>query len=688
MFELSNGLKRNNYRFLLTFIVIIIGIMILSMINLSTVFAADTSLNPQSAGGIKEALKSESNTININLAEGTYFGDNNTKITIETGKTVTITGKNRDTTTINGGGINSIFLVRDRANLNLINLQIINARTSSNGAAIYNEGSGSITLVNCYFNNNMASGYGGVIYTKGLLDGGTSNIIHYTITNCVFNGNSASSGGAIYNSGGAYNSRNEIKFTISNSRFINNRALSTTTGAGGGAIYNYGGYSGSLNIIELNILNSNFDANVAAVRGGAIYNYGSADLSSNIIIVNVAGSTFSNNAANGGYGGAIYNFDGGNGASTVNNVIKSCVFSGNSVRNTVGGVISTGFGTVVYSNANNGFVNVNIEYSIFSQNIGGIEVFNSGASSKTTANNNWWGSNNIAGKSRNVEISTYFVIRLTSPNPNFSQAIGSSLTCVYTLLLNTGVKGAVNQLPNFTISINYNGRNVAAFNIKSDYRVSVVNNNDQNVFHISGTDRNPSLTIFNIKMPTTISLNNIVTTFGNTVTLTAVLRDANGKPVVGKDVSFFVSGKGIRIVKTNRDGVATCSYIATDFGGVKSWNVAFSGDNFYSAASNVGSISVARAKTKVSITKFVGKFNKKGTFSAKLINSQTKKAIPRKFVHFYSNGKLLTKVMTNNKGIAKLSVTFRYKGPVSLTVRHLGDNTCLPSRKSARNRIK
>lgn len=682
MFKLSKDLKINDFRFFLTFVVIVIGVMMLAMATLSYVSAAnEIDINSFTDGGIKNATRL--NDV-VNLADGLYYGEDNTKITIFNGDSRTIASKNRGGAVIDGENTNWIFSVQDKASLTLINLTITNARALNNGAVINKQGAGVITLINCTFNHNVAfSGNGGVIYTNGLSGTTANNQIQYIITNCSFTSNSANSGGVIYNSGGSSYSQNKITFDISNSIFSNNNAFSSAVGAGGGFVYNYGGYSGSFNEITFNIVNSTFDSNIATTRGGAVYNYGSADFSANTIRFNAYNSTFTNNGANSGYGGTIYNFDGGNGSSRVDNTIKSCIFSGNFVKNGN----SKGFGSVIYSNANHGYAAINIEYSVFSLNTGGIDVYNSGMSAKTVANNNWWGSNDVSGKIYNVTVSSYFIVKLTSSSPNFSQSIGNSLTCTYSLVLNSGARISTANLPDYILTINYNGKNVASFNIKYDYSVSVINNNVQNVFYIANSDKNPSLTLYNKKANVNIVLNSISTVYGGTVSLIATLRDSNGKPIAGRDVSFFVSGKGIRIVKTNSNGVAICPYTATDFAGVKSWNVAFSGDNFYSGSSKAGSISVAKAKTSLVITKFVGKYNKKGSFYAKLVNKNTKKIIARKYVSFYSNGKLLTKVMTNAKGIAKLTVTFRYKGPVTIMVKYVADSTCFGSKKSAKKRI-
>ncbi len=74
------------------------------------------------------------------------------------------------------------------------------------GGAVYFSGTGEVT--NCNFTNNSASNRGGAVYFYGNGD----------VTNCNFTGNNATTGSAIY-----FYSTSATK-TVSNSRFLNNRA--------------------------------------------------------------------------------------------------------------------------------------------------------------------------------------------------------------------------------------------------------------------------------------------------------------------------------------------------------------------------------------------------------------------------------------------------------------------------------
>jgi predicted outer membrane repeat protein len=135
----------------------------------------------------------------------------------------------------------------------------------------------NLTLENCTFSGNQSTtgyGLGGAIYSGN----GSSGTL--TIRDCAFDENiAANSGGAIYNQG---------TLTLENCTFNDNE--STAENGAGGAIYNSN---------ALSIRGCAFDGNVAANGGGAIFNTGSLLLESCVLSDNE--STTGTQA----YGGAV-----------------------------------------------------------------------------------------------------------------------------------------------------------------------------------------------------------------------------------------------------------------------------------------------------------------------------------------------------------------------------------------------
>jgi predicted outer membrane repeat protein len=231
----------------------------------------------------------------------------------------------------------------------LINCTFIsNTATSTNGGAIYNNGS-SVTLIGCIFTANSTSdrmGRGGAICNDWW-----SNL---TMNNCRFNGNQASKeGGAIYNQmsdltlsnctftqncispagvptafawGGAICNASDSRTVLTDCIFVENMA-----GSGGG-MYNYpggnvtlkgcsflgnsGDSGGALDTSHCyaTLVGCTFSGNLAAQSGGAIH----SDLAKSLKVVNCL---FCGNKAT--RGGALYMY------YPTNTTLANCTFASN-----------------------------------------------------------------------------------------------------------------------------------------------------------------------------------------------------------------------------------------------------------------------------------------------------------------------------------------------------------------------
>ena len=297
--------------------IILISIMlIIATLTISSVSANEVTINENTTGGIKEAVNTGNST--IILENGTYKGENNTKIGLDYGKNITIKSKNPNKKAIID--CNNSWFIGNAGNLTLINLIIINGQGIEEGitqGVITNLG--TIYIINCSFMNSNLT-IGSVISNIQISDGVDDEF--YTVTgsayiiNSTFLNNKALEGGAIFNQG---------NITITNSNFANNSANT------GGAIYNIG---------NITITNSNFTNN-SANTGGAIYNYRSNEES-----MKIYSSIFLNNKAIGeeSFGGAIYN-----GFCNIPVIIDSCSFINNSAKMVGGSIASQGSLTILRS---------------------------------------------------------------------------------------------------------------------------------------------------------------------------------------------------------------------------------------------------------------------------------------------------------------------------------------------------
>ena len=320
---------------------LLIGISIIFSFGINATVAANTSnmyvnsssgsdtyngLNSTWIGGLngpKATIKNATGTVKsdgtVHIASGTYKENN---ITIN--KNMNIIGENQKNTIINGQQSgNSIFTIASGVNLTIINLTLTNGTSNNGGGAINNIYGGTLTVDNCSFTNNKATGSGGgaifIIgnstinnssFTKNTAIntyGGAIFLIgNSTIKNCNFTSNTA-----FYYGGAIFNYANDAILTVDSCSFTNNTATYQT--GGGGAICNIG---------TLTIDNSTFTSN-NATEGGAICNIGTLTIDISTFI--------SNNATD---GGAIFNVDGiGTVIVNFNRIIGNTASNGSAICN-------------------------------------------------------------------------------------------------------------------------------------------------------------------------------------------------------------------------------------------------------------------------------------------------------------------------------------------------------------------
>ncbi|MDR1721959.1 MAG: hypothetical protein LBR24_02790, partial [Methanobrevibacter sp.] len=253
-----------------TLLAILISIVIIVSImgTISSISAADS---PYSGGDLNAVVTGASPNDAINVSSGTYTDPTDTITNIVVNKNLTIAGDGDPTTVIlDANNNNYFFKVESGYTLTLQNLTLKNGKDTSGGAVTVETGA-TLNLINCIFETNYASNYGGAIYSEGIVN----------VTNSNFTANTATDGGAINIKDGF--------LTINGGTFDSNIAVNgggLSLGFGfGGAIYCQG---------ILNVINGNFTGNQAP-NGGAIYCEG---------ILTVTDGSFTANQAT-EHGGAI-----------------------------------------------------------------------------------------------------------------------------------------------------------------------------------------------------------------------------------------------------------------------------------------------------------------------------------------------------------------------------------------------
>ena len=104
--------------------------------------------------------------------------------------------------------------------------------------------------------------------------------------------------------------------------------------------------------------------------------------------------------------------------------------------------------------------------------------------------------------------------------------------------------------------------------------------------------------------------------------------------------------------------------------------------------SNVATVTVTKSKVSSAITKFTGRFNKKGSIKA-TFRDQNKKALAKKTIKFYIKGKYVGKAKTNSKGVATLNLKkVKFRGKSNVVAKYAGDKLFTSSKTTKKVNIK
>lgn len=552
----------------------LIGISLIFSFGINTTDAANTSniyvnthgndnwdgLNSTHTSGLngpKATIKNATGTVKssgtVHIASGTYNENN-----IQINSNMNIMGESQKNTIIDGQQSgNSIFTIASGINITITNLTLINGK-SGNGGAIDN--SGNLTVNNCIFINNSASGdAGGAIFSDGDIN----------VNNCTFENNSAeSNGGSIATTGNS---------TINNSKFTENQA-----GYGGGAIYNEG---------KSTISNSTFINNPGYYYGN-VWNLGSMTINNSLFKDT---ETF--------FGGGVSSFD--------NITVKNCEFINNTGIISGGGIFIQGTAYILGSNfSNNNNANQGRGGAIFNNagtvsvnfcRIVGNELYQI-AGTTTDATLNWWGSNSdpTSNVENGITVGPWLVLNITTNETTIN--IGGKSTVTANLLHDSN--GVYHDPQNGHVP---DGLTV---NFSSDSNgtltpISAVTKDGQANTTFTGTNigiSEISATIDNQKVLTNITINKTTTTLhvnpvsglkGKDVNLIAKLTEKTGNvPVKGAQIQFSINGTVVGTAKTNNNGIATLKYYITQNSGTYPIFAEYLGNSTYIGINNTNQLTI------------------------------------------------------------------------------------------------
>jgi hypothetical protein len=159
------------------------------------------------------------------------------------------------------------------------------------------------------------------------------------------------------------------------------------------------------------------------------------------------------------------------------------------------------------------------------------------------------------------------------------------------------------------------------------------------------------------KVPTSLSLDPVSSTFGGTITLLATLT-ANGSGVSGETIGFSVNGNGVGTAVTNGSGVATLSNVSLVGinANVYPIGASFAGDATYLSSSDTSSLTVNKLGTTLSVASASGMVGGLTTLQATLKDANNN-ALSGRTVTFTLNGNSFSgnTAVTNGSGVATLS---------------------------------
>ena len=167
-------------------------------------------------------------------------------------------------------------------------------------------------------------------------------------------------------------------------------------------------------------------------------------------------------------------------------------------------------------------------------------------------------------------------------------------------------------------------------------------------------------------------------------TLSVTLKDANGKAIANKTITYSINGV-TKTTKTDANGIVKIA-VNQAKAGTYYYSICFLGDNDYKSAFKTVKVTVNKQATKAvfKAKTFKVKATKKVSFTLK---DASGKAIKGKKITFKVGKKTYT-AKTNAKGVATVKVKLTKKGKYTVTAKFAGDSTYKAITKKAKITVK
>lgn len=579
------------------------------------------------------AVNNCKNDTTIYLNDGEYVGEKNRNITIE--KSITIIGKSKENTIINGESGGRLFNVTPNSRLTLINITLLNGNSTENGGVIYSEG-GEINIKNCILKNSNAEKNGGVIYNNlGAL---------YIENSCFINNTACDYGGVLYTLGTTI---------IKNSEFAENvltapKSVGVCIAAGGiidldGCYFHncFCPYSAAalLNLGNATINNCRFERLSTNYTAGAISNH-------KYMIIN--NSYFGYNAVQ-FYAGAILAPPSGQHVITE---VYNTIFEKN--RAGYHGAVANNFKDTELYMQNCALVDNYLKLNIVNGDIA--------LDDNATLQYCWWGQNEISPyyysahdsekHPEKINASRWIVMTFTANNNVIYKNENNQLTVSLKNYFNNETKELCEYNDEFNLPLDVTFfTDVGTLATKKLVNgVATFDFNPQEATVVYAKINNQILKIDNFQLrKTDIIVNDFEKYYGSDSQLVIKLIKENNIPISNEKLTVSLGGS-VYTIKTDNNGIAKLNiknkpkeYVA---------NIAFNGKNYIGSSK---SIKVKIVKPIIKASKL--KIRKKGKFTV-TFKDANKKAIKNVKVKFKIKGKTYIRT-TNSKGKAKITINLK-----------------------------
>ncbi|MCC7561962.1 MAG: hypothetical protein KO253_03930 [Methanobrevibacter arboriphilus] len=501
-----------------------------------------------------------------------------------------------------------------------------------------------------FIDNNIAGAYGGI----------SLDAVNNINTNISFTNNNitgTSSGGVHLSS---YNSRNiNISFTFNN-----------ITGKSGKGI--------QLSSYSSNNTNISFTFNNITGIGNGVDLYAYKNSKSQII--------FSKNYIKGesikgeGYGVYVFSLESNvNGVSFLNNTINSSgdgfyfeyldfrqikptisISNFTIIGNTIIAKDGTGLNfTGLYSNCR---VNVTVHYNRIVAPVGvNIGSFNKGSSFDF----NWWGVNDITGKTLGVDTLNHYILNITNNSSLDDLKTGDNVSFAFLVLNTTMDNDGVENLPYFSVNGTFNGENFTVdndSNFTGNFNMPVVGAQ----FLDATLDNQYVIRTFSVKNGTNSSINIANVQIGTNAIITGHLTGYVGD---GSDILTVTVDGNAYIVIIGSNGSWNLNYTTKTTGNI-TIIVTYLGNDNYTGFSNSTIFEVFKNSTNSSIVVGPGvTVNKNVSISGQLDNYTGISS-----VNVTVDGNLYTNVSVNVTGGWNLTYTTYSTGVITVVVSFVGDD--------------